>query len=286
MQLGYSRSFYTEQGYSIAQATRLVAADQAGLPHPDVGAPGNTEFTASSNPVNWGPIIDFSPTGDPIRAPDPVHWAGTYWAYNDGTFVVPQPAVPQAVDNTTAANIGMAAVGGFVFASAGMADAGVSGADLAAPTMDASPLTAPGATDIPVQLAGPTDMPIQVPGGTPNFVEGGGMPEQLAGPGTETYVKPPVDLPQTITPAARQTMIEQIAAKSGSVSSAIAMVNRLYTAVRGGRSSTTGTPTPVAYQRTGASAPENTGGLGTNVTPMLKQFAVPAVALIAALLSK
>jgi hypothetical protein len=277
MQLGYSRSFYTEQGYSIAQAARLVAADQAGLPHPDVGAPGNTEFTASSNPVNWGPIIDFSPTGDPIRAPDPAHWSGTYWAYNDGTFVVPQPAVPQAVDNTTAANIGMAAVGGFVFASAGAieaADAGVSGADLAAPTMDASPLTAPGATDMPVEL----------PGGSSNFVEGGGMPEQLAGPGMETYAKP-VDLPQTLTPAARQTLIEQIAAKSGSVSGAIATVNRMYAAVRGGRSSMTGTPAPVMYQRTGAPAPAaDTGGLGANVTPVVKQLAIPAGLLMLAFL--
>jgi hypothetical protein len=291
MQLGFSREYYTNQGYTTADAAAMVAADQAALaanlpPPVHMNAPTEGDLSAPAlTGVTMQATID--PNTGEFGAPVPVeYWNGNLWVYSNGQTVIPQPARPRAVDNTTAANIGMAALtfgAGTVFeAGVGVADAAaaspdlVSAADLSASTADASPLTAPGVSQ-PEYLNAPA-----VTEATPSA-----LPEQLSGPGVETGAVPQTaELPQSITPAARQSLIEQIAAKTGSMSGALATVNRLYTAVRGGKPASSGNPQAVVYQRTSAPVPADTGGLGTNVTPMLKQFAVPGIALVAALLSR
>lgn len=104
---------------------------------------------------------------------------------------------------------------------------------------------------------------------------------------SELIAEPPVtaaSAPQVVTPAAQPGMVSQIAQGVNSVSAAEASVERAYTKIKGAGGAT------IASQKTNtatAGGPSlDEAGIGVNVTPVLKQLAVPALALLVALLSK
>src|SRR5712664_2495159 len=105
-------------------------------------------FTVDPNTGEW---IDGGPTET---------WNGSQWVLSNGAPVFPQPARPLPVDNTTAANIGMAAVGGFVL-YAGAAAGAAAETEGATVATDFPPDVAPLATDFPAETAAPS---VSLPG--------------------------------------------------------------------------------------------------------------------------
>jgi hypothetical protein len=170
--------------------------------------------------------------------------------------------------------------GGITFAAGMVAAPTATGAAAAtgSTAAAASPLTQ-GATPVePVQLSGPgwEPEPISPLTTEPKY------PVQLAGPDAPPTEYQPLDLPQTLSPHAHRTLVDQITARVGDTQQAWGIANKLYSAVRGGRSPAVGGSAPMVYQRTTQPAPSvakppDTGGLGANLTPALKQLTLPAI---------
>src|SRR5260221_1803173 len=159
------------------------------------------------------------------------------------------------------------------------AGAGATGADLGLAPGD----IVPGAEPPPIYTTEPSPLYSTEP--VSPYTD---IPEQLSGPGSIGSNAPAtIDFLPTVTEAGKQSLIEQLMAQGKSALSAAATINGMYKAVKGVKTSAAGVPqAPVAYQKVSAAPSDDSGGLGQNLTPMVKQLAVPAIALIASALIK
>jgi hypothetical protein len=297
---GYVMTGERENGTPICVTEAQWAADQAAaasIPYQPVEAEPLTVYDEMGNPVtleNGMPQLVQGVAGSSMWTKPQID---AYWAriaaenaanQGGGLFGGKFSNIMEAATIGTLAAIGGAGISASIggTATAGVAESGTAELSTAAPVASPLPVVEP-VSEIAIAPSevSTVEMPLASTEVLPSAVDL--APSEL--PSSALVSEPAgaaVDTPAVVTEAAKPGVIAAIAKSTGSLASAEAVFKQLYTAVKGtpGNSPT--------YQRTqgqatlpgtGAASEDQLGGMGANLSPLLKHLAIPAALAVISL---